>query len=41
VTSASPASPMICAEPHAYWVPPQVVIRMIAVAAMARVTAPK
>ncbi len=37
---ASAASPMICTEPHGYWVPPQVVIRMMDVAAMARVTAP-
>ena len=39
-TSPITASPMTCTEPHAYWVPPQVVIRMIAVAAMARATAP-
>ena len=37
---ASTASPMTCTDPQAYWVPPQVVIRMIEVAAMARVTAP-
>jgi hypothetical protein len=39
-TIASRASPRTCTEPHAYWVPPQVVIRMIEVAAMVRVTAP-
>ena len=39
--TASTASPMICADPQAYWVPPQVASRTSAVAATASMAAPR
>ena len=38
--TASTASPITCTELQAYWLPPQVVIRMIDVAAIVSVIAP-